>query len=140
LVYSIKLKLEFSILNSLVELTKNGKIASQSSGRGGVYMDTFDDGMQRRQRTEGEQGAGYTAYIHSPRAHGVVGDDEIRPSDKFVVMTTEVSVHRDELPGSEELENIDGKSGVTAEGRAKNIGDDFISPSSSQVGFAKDGF
>jgi hypothetical protein len=36
LVYSVKLKLEFSILNRLVDLTKNGKLASQSGERGGV--------------------------------------------------------------------------------------------------------
>jgi hypothetical protein len=140
LVYSIKLKLEFSILNRLVDLTKSGKMASQSSARGGIHMDTFDNGIQRMQRGDDEQGAGYTAYIHSPGAQGPAGGDETKQNDKFVVMTTQVSVHRDDLRGSEEVESIDGKSGVTAEVRTKEIGHDFISPSSSQVGFAKDGF
>jgi hypothetical protein len=52
LVYSMKLKLEFSILSRLVDLTKNGSIASQSSERSGVQMDTFDNGRQRRQTKE----------------------------------------------------------------------------------------
>jgi hypothetical protein len=47
LVYSVKLKLEFSISIRLVELTKNGKLASLSSesGMGGVQMETFDNGI-----------------------------------------------------------------------------------------------
>jgi hypothetical protein len=139
LVYSVKLKLEFSILNRLVELTKNGKIASQSSERGGVHMDTFD-GRQRRQTRDDGQGAGYMAYIHSAGAQDLSGGDEIKQNDKFVVMTTQVSVHRDrdrnQQDSEGELDSIGGKSGVVAD----EIGDRIISPSSSQVRFAKDGF
>jgi hypothetical protein len=58
-------------------------------------------------------------------------------------MTTQVSVHRcanrNERDSEEELENIDGKSGVTASRRANEIGDDIISPSSSQIRFANGG-
>ena len=143
LVYSVKLKLEFSILSRLVDLTKNGKLASQSGERGGVQMDIFDNGRQRRQTRDDGQGAGYMAYIHSAGAPGLNSGDEIKQSDKFVVMTTQVSVHRDgdrHQRDSEELESIDGKSGVTAMSKTNEIGDDIISPSSSQVRFAKDGF
>jgi hypothetical protein len=144
LVYSVKLKLEFSILNRLVDLTKNGKIASQSSERGGIQMDTFDNGKQRRQTRDDGQGAGYKAYIHSAGAQDLSGVDEIKQTDKFVVMTTQVSVHRDrdraQRDSEEELESIDGKSGVTAGSRANELSDDVISPSSSQVRFAKGGF
>ncbi|PMD41954.1 hypothetical protein L207DRAFT_582374 [Hyaloscypha variabilis F] len=139
LVYSVKLKLEFSILNRLVELTKNGKIASQSSERGGVHMETFD-GRHRRQTRDDGQGAGYMAYIHSAGVQDLSGGDEIKQNDKFVVMTTQVSVHRDgernQQDSEEELDSIGGKSGVVAD----EIGDRIISPSSSQVRFAKDGF
>jgi hypothetical protein len=145
LVYSVKLKLEFSILNRLVELTKNGKIASQSSERGGgVQMDTFDGGRRKRQTGDDGQGAGYMAYIHSAGNQTPTVGDEIKQTDKFVVMTTQVSVHRDgdrnQRDSEEELESIDGKSGVTAGSRANEIGEDIISPSSSQVRFAKGGF
>jgi hypothetical protein len=114
LVYSVKLKLEFSILNRLVDLTKNGKLASQSSERGGVRMDTFDNGRQRRQTRDDGQGARYMAYTHSAGAQGHNGGDEVKQTDKFVVMTTQVSVHRDgdrNQRGSEELESIDGNQG-----------------------------
>jgi hypothetical protein len=143
LVYSVKLKLEFSILNRLVDLTKNGKLASQSSERGGVQMGTFDNGRQRRQRRDDGQGAGYMAYIHSAGAQSLSGGDEIKQTDQFVVMTTQVSVHRDgdqNQRDSEELESIDGKSGMTTMSKTNEIGHDIISPSSSQVRFAKDGF
>jgi hypothetical protein len=49
LVYSVKLKLEFSILDRLVELTQSGRIAYQSSDHGGLQMGTFNEGRQKRQ-------------------------------------------------------------------------------------------
>jgi hypothetical protein len=58
-------------------------------------------------------------------------------------MTTQVSVHRGadrkERDSEEELENIDGKSVGTASPRANEIGDDIISPSSSQIRSANGG-
>lgn len=144
LVYSVKLKLEFSILNRLVELTKNGKIASQSSERGGVHMETFDGGRRKRQTGDDGQGAGYMAYIHSSGKQNSTGGDEIKQTDKFVVMTTQVSIHRDgdraHPDSEEELESIDGRSGATSASRVNELAEDIISPSSSQVRFAKGGF
>lgn len=140
LVYSVKLKLEFSILNRLVALTKNGKIISQSSERGGLHMETFDGGRERRQTRDDGQGAGYRAYIHSAGVQEGTVRDEAIPSNKIVVMTTQVSVHRDgdrnERDSEEDLESWGEKS------TGNEIGGDngIISPSSSQVRFAKGGY
>jgi hypothetical protein len=146
LVYSVKLKLEFSILNRLVDLTQSGKIASQSSDHGGVQMSTFDGGRKKRQTRDGGEGAGYRAYIHSAGAHDMTSGEGINHDDSIVVMTTQVSVHRDgdrsERDSDGDLESIDGKSGVTAGSAVSGIGggNGVISPSSSQVRFAKGGF
>jgi hypothetical protein len=141
LVYSVKLKLEFSILNRLVDLTKNGKMTSQSSDRGGLHLETFDGGRERRQTKNDGQGVGYRAYIHSVGAQESVVEDETLHNDKIVVMTTtQFSVHRDgdrnERDSEEYVESIGDKSASN-----EITGDrGNILPSSSQVNFAKDGF
>jgi hypothetical protein len=146
LVYSVKLKLEFSILNRLVDLTQSGKIASQSIDHGGIQMGAFNGGRQKRQTKDDGQGAGYRAYIQSGGAHDITAGEGVNHDDSIVVITTQVSVHRhgdrSERDSDGNLESMDGKSGVTAGSSASGIGGNngVISPSSSQVRFAKGGF
>jgi hypothetical protein len=131
LVYSVKLKLEFRILDCLVELTQSGRIAS------------FNGGMQKRQTREDGQGAGYRAYIKSGGAHDMTASEGINHDDSIVIMTTQVSIHRDsgrsERDSDGDLESMDRKSGVTAGSAVSGIGgkNRVISPPSSQVRFAK---
>jgi hypothetical protein len=131
LVYSVKLKLEFNVLNNLIDLTK----ARAGSGERGFYpsndrtgndksvaLETFDGrkGKHRRQPSE----RGYNAFVRSEGARGA------EPSDGIVVMTTtEVNVAPE--PKSEPQTDHDSIVG-TLEGQK--------SSSSSEVGFAKSGY
>jgi len=113
LVYSVKLKLEFSILNRLVELTKGSTNASSShtrSGQGGnVRLETFD----------GERhGKGVVHSLGnnvSVRSHVPAGD--VKPGGKAVFMTTEISIQRNktrlECDSDGDLESADNTSGMT---------------------------
>jgi hypothetical protein len=135
LVYRVKFKLEFSILSRCIDFTKNSSITSQSSKCG-----LFKWKARESDKRDG-QGAGYKAYIHSAGTQDPNKGDEIKQT-KFVVITIQVSVHRDvgrnEQDSKEELENIDSKSGVTS--GANDIGNNIISPSSLQIRFANSGF
>lgn len=120
LVYSIKLKLEFSILNRLVELTKGGTSGHDSSYArtmgevSGVQMETFDGDRHRKNK---KAGMGNTVHVRSTvRASA----EHAKPTGASVVMTTEISVQRDARHGSDfdgegegDLESIDHRSGVT---------------------------
>ena len=97
LVYSVKLKLEFSILNRLVELTQ-GKFNSShnhASHEQSVHLDTFDE-QRLKQLAASGKGSGYKAYITSS-AKGKNGGDgaENQKSDSIVITTTQVSILSD---------------------------------------------
>ncbi|KAH6675181.1 hypothetical protein B0J14DRAFT_665605 [Halenospora varia] len=85
LVYSVKLKLEFSILNRLVELTYDGH---------GVHIETFDGDRLKRQGVSNGQGSRYKAYIRTGGVNDAIRGGTIHQDDSVVVMTTEVEVHR----------------------------------------------
>jgi hypothetical protein len=82
LVYSVKLKLEFSILNRLVDLVKNRKIISKKSKQCGVQLDVFDSERRGRKSKDDEQAAGYRAYIDSAGSQVEAGDDGASQNDK----------------------------------------------------------
>ncbi|KAH6666696.1 integral membrane protein [Halenospora varia] len=143
LVYAVKLKLEFSILNRLVELSTAQKSSSNDhngSGRHGVPMETFD-GDGRTQRGGNKQGSRYRAHVYA----GGVKDNSnggVVHQEDVVVMTTEVvhrfedSAHR-ERDNEQDLESVDAKSNVTTESTPESRADRVIPSSSSQIKFAK---
>jgi len=136
LVYSAKLKLEFSILNRLVDLIKNGELLSQVSERSRIHLETFDDG---RLKADG-RGLGYKAHILSAGAREAVEEEETVQGDNAVVMTTQISVQRDDdrtvRDGEEDLNSIsESSTGNAIEGENA-----VVTGSSSQVCFAQGGF
>lgn len=135
LVYSVKLKLEFSILNRLVEMTQGGSSGHDSSyartrgdnvhnintnstaiASGGVPMDTFDGERQKYNRRVGN-GMGNTVHVRSGSGAGA-GAEDAKPTGAAVVMTTEVTVHRNIRRRSDcdiDLDSLGSGSGATME-------------------------
>ncbi|KAH6671825.1 integral membrane protein [Halenospora varia] len=110
LVYSIKLKAEFSILNRLVELTSSSKVSSNhNSSDRHVQMGIVESGRFKRHTAE-----------DSSRM------DVLEQDDSTVYMTTEVKVHRQ---GDEEHPDVE--SGQNTHGLGRKA-----SSSSSQANFA----
>src|SRR3569833_2443432 len=135
LVYSVKLKLEFSILTRLVELTTGGAIAN-SSARGhisakrsrldrdktAIDLDSFAqttgmDGDRRRPHDIelGSAATGYNAYVRGGERVGtetLVGDHL-----RGVTRTTEVVIRSGGagVDADGDSDSVDGKSGVTTD-------------------------
>jgi hypothetical protein len=115
LVYSIKLKMEFSILNRLVELTRGSTNASSSHTRSrategaNIWMETFD---KERQKNPTTHGLGNSVDVRSDTP----ADPAKRPGQD-VMMTTEIRIQRDNWPPVGEtdgdLYSTDDRSGVT---------------------------
>ena len=149
LAYSVKLKLEFSILNRLVELTR-GKFNSSNnynSNERSIQLDTFDEQRLKRMAAESDKEQGYEAYITSDGAgtdvvHAIGGHN-----DSIVITTTQVAIHSessgtnkggvhrfgDWRDNDRDLESLDGVSvgnGAVEENRAR-------SSASSQVQLAR---
>lgn len=111
LVYSVKLKLEFSILNRLVQLTKASTNASSSNTRSratepaNIWMETLNG---ERQKGPVETGLGNNVDVRS--------DLSAKPHGKNVLMTTEISIQRNTMrqrcESDGDLDSTDGKSGV----------------------------
>ncbi|GAB1310193.1 hypothetical protein MFIFM68171_00403 [Madurella fahalii] len=123
LVYSIKLKLEFSILNRLVELTQGGPSAQGSSyartrvENNGVQMETFEGERQNKNRRAGDN-MGNTVHVRSGAGAGA-GAEDAKHTGTSVVMTTEITVHSNRIHsdfgGESEQESIGDKSAATAD-------------------------
>jgi hypothetical protein len=94
LVYSIKLKMELSILNQLVELTRSasqGSLSFSNSNSNGymqsITLDTFNTNPQRRLRMDiGGENMGYKASVETSGQHDAESDGA------RVVRETEISV------------------------------------------------
>ncbi len=153
LVYSVKLKLEFNILNGLIDLTKTSVSlsehgagdyvhhSSRSRTNGGstlVALETIDTkGARRgRSRTDGETigGAGAGAY----NAFATDGKAELRGNGSRtpgggIMVTTKVDItqHADSEPSHSEP----GTDRESLEVGASELR--FKSSSSSEIGFAK---
>lgn len=148
LVYSVKLKLEFSILNRLVELTQ-GKFNSSNnhaSHEQSVHLETFDEQRLKRLAAN-DKGSRYKAYI-TIEGTGKDGEGEVenQNSDSIVITTTQVSIlseanttkkgpprFGDWRDNDIDLESLDAESGDNGPGeeiRAK-------SSASSQVQLAR---
>jgi hypothetical protein len=145
LVYSIKLKMEFSILNRLVEMV--GGSRSASSGRGqhpsgvirskldgtAIAMETFTgiksvDGDRHVHVGVQDVEYGHNAFAHlgdGPRNSSAVGGD-----GRAITRTIEVMVHREEMDDSDSVTGDEHKRGSAG-------GNISRSTSSSEVQFAK---
>lgn len=139
LVYSVKLKLEFSILNRLVELTRGSRndssyTRSAHATQHDVALETFNGERGRHFRgANGELGPEYTVRVgkgeNNPATHA---------QDSVLMKTTEITVHSHRRTSNsdhdtESLEEIG--SGIPSEGRDKVRGS--ASSTSSEVQFAR---
>ncbi|KAM0207264.1 hypothetical protein ACHAQI_007751 [Fusarium lateritium] len=143
-VYSTKLKLEFTILNRLVEMTTGNKDGSSgprshtagtnTGARTGIALDTFISNITDKPPGD----VSYEAYAmggeDGPQNHPEPHGDE-------VVMTTEVIIQREDR--EDDGMSIGGKSSSgTTIGTSKNNHYDMegLSKSSSEVHLASRGF
>ncbi|CAM1511963.1 Fc.00g094760.m01.CDS01 [Cosmosporella sp. VM-42] len=142
-VYSTKLKLEFTILNRLVEMTTGNKDASsgprsRTAGthtRTNIALDTFNDSGNKAPAN-----ISYQAYAMGGEEGSSDGRQPAYGRDRGVMMTTEIIVHR-ENRDDDEIGSIDGKSSAdsTIE-RQKTHDNGALSKSSSEVHLATRGF
>ncbi|KAJ4177592.1 hypothetical protein NW759_017416 [Fusarium solani] len=143
-VYSTKLKLEFTILNRLVEMTTGNKdIGSGSQSRNNITLNKTSVALKTLVGDAGGKptsGVSYPAYV---RGGGEGSDDSVQMSptrdDNRVMMTTEIVVHRVERRNDETGSNcrklsVDSTSEVT-----KEFDGETVSKSSSEVDFATHG-
>ncbi|KAK4038452.1 hypothetical protein C8A01DRAFT_17455 [Parachaetomium inaequale] len=114
LVYSLKLKLEFSILNRLVEMTTGSSSADHSSyaqrtrvDLSGVELETQTQTRDRdRQRKKAADNMGNSVFVGS----GPGEDAAEAKAGVSVMMTTEISIQRDRIrsdsAGQADLESM----------------------------------
>lgn len=144
-VYSTKLKLEFTILNRLVEMTTGNKDASSGPrsrthntvNKTGIALETFISDAGAKPNGD----VSYQAYA--------MGGEENLPDGRYtvhggreggVMMTTEIIVQREDRR-DDEIESLDGKSSADSTiGRPKAIDMENMSKSSSEVHLATRGF
>ncbi|KAH7237883.1 hypothetical protein B0J15DRAFT_516477 [Fusarium solani] len=134
LVYIIKLKIEFSILGRLVELTQSSTRGSSytRSGTAAMALDTFAaDGAGGSRRIDLE-GIGET------HVSGERNDRNLEPSTTTIVRTTEITVQSDPHWRSrdQDMECLNGKSGITTKSIVDEEGPS--SSASSERHFASD--
>ncbi|KAL6401310.1 hypothetical protein AUP68_15178 [Ilyonectria robusta] len=140
LVYSIKLKLEFNILNRLLEMSHGNNTSgslSQGPGTGiatAIEMNTFN----------GDESGGnitHRAYAHGGE-HGGTKRGKVgkRGPDNRIMRSTEIVVHCVER-GEDDSESMERKSTGTRESHPRTMeGMGGLSKSSSQVNLATRGF
>jgi hypothetical protein len=129
LVYSLKLKLEFSILNRLVEMTTGSSSAADYSSSyaqrtrvdaSGVELETQTQTQTQtrdwdRQKKKAVDSMGHGVFVGSGPGEGAAG----AKAGASVVMTTEISIQRDRIrsdsAGQADLESIGGRSALTVD-------------------------
>jgi hypothetical protein len=135
LVYSIKLKCEFSILNKLVDITQTRQSKSSSRGEATdpMPLDTFDDDRQHKRLTGTKRTGNHSYKVFASRGAG----DHVPKNNTSVFMHTEVVVHREAAADKKEKDR--NSIGVgSAISREEDISDSReVWSSSSQVNFAK---
>ncbi|KAF5002724.1 hypothetical protein FGRMN_120 [Fusarium graminum] len=141
LVYSVKLKLEFSILNRLVDLTSGRDESSYGRSHGVTHTD--DIGLETLSHDRRKQFSG---------AHGTLtGDYEVRVgkgddnhrmfgNESDLVKTTEIRVHSERYPGhgGDERGSTD-EGGSGSPGGMQHIPRGSASSVSSEIQFARYG-
>ncbi|EAQ84193.1 hypothetical protein CHGG_10597 [Chaetomium globosum CBS 148.51] len=147
LAYSIKLKLEFSVLNRLVEITRGGTSGHDSSydrtpvDRSGVRMGTLDGEQRRNWKSQaggGGSGMGNRVHVRSCARPSV---ELAEPAGASVMMTTEVTVQRvrrgsisgveGDGDGGSDLVSIGEASGMTLESTTEGTAGQSRAPSHS---------
>ncbi|KAH6895960.1 hypothetical protein B0T10DRAFT_479221 [Thelonectria olida] len=145
-VYSTKLKLEFTILNRLVEMTTGSKDASsgprsrtnQTNPRTNIALETYiseaggkpvGDVSYQAYAMGGEEGMGGTRTHHGKQRMGDTG----------VMMTTEIVVQRE---NRDDDDSSEGRKSMTdsTNGPSKMFDGENLSKSSSEVHLATRGF
>ncbi|KAM0270010.1 hypothetical protein ACHAQH_009597 [Verticillium albo-atrum] len=144
LVYSAKLKLEFSILNRLVQLTRNSRngssyTRSRNATLGGVALETFNGERNKQLGDDREPTAEYEVHVGRGK-----NDEPSFGRDANVIKTTEITVqsHRRRRNSDMDLESLDGTSGATGgsgNGQTRDPVRGSASSASSEVQFAKFG-
>lgn len=146
-VYSVKLRLEFAILNDLMRIAGPTDTSQDSpythSGRGDITMGTIN----RNQGVQGDGGEGGEARNYTCTASGQNGSPFSGKEDGNVVfMTTEVFVKNEEHSGKvhesqDTIEGIEGtgRSNLGVNGRTRQP-QRAHSPNSSEVEFAGAGY
>jgi hypothetical protein len=141
-VYSVKLKLEFSILNRLVEMTQGGSSSARESSyartaaeMSGIRMEKLDGEKDRKRRSmaAANNSLGNNVFVQSG-GPGASAEDG-KHNGASVVMTTEVTIQRDrvylESDVEGEVESIGGRSGVTEDSVAEGAMGQGRTPSHS---------
>ncbi|KAK4120513.1 hypothetical protein N657DRAFT_579698 [Parathielavia appendiculata] len=131
-VYSVKLKLEFSILNRLVEMTQGGSSSGHESSyartaadMSGVQMEKLDGDKERKNKnrrsiaTADVNNLGNNVFVGVGAGGPAAVTEEGKHNGALVVMTTEVTIQRDRLYLESDIEadreSLGGRSGVTVD-------------------------
>lgn len=144
-VYSTKLKLEFTILNRLVEMTTGNKDASSgprsrtagttTGNKTGIALDTFISDTAAKPTGD----VSYQAYAMGGEEGNSDGQGASTRRDNGVMMTTEIIVHRENR--DDDGVSIGPNSSADSIGPAKGPFDsENLSKSSSEVHLTTRGF
>ncbi|KAH6874293.1 hypothetical protein B0T10DRAFT_533028 [Thelonectria olida] len=143
-VYSTKLKLEFTILNRLVEMTTGNKdIRSGSRSRNNITLSKTSIAPKTLIDEADGEPTGGVSYLAYARGGGEGSNDRVQMSstqdDNRVMMTTEIIVHRAERRDDEtsicRMSSADSTIGV-----AKAFHGKTMSKASSEIDLATHGF
>ncbi|QPC79037.1 hypothetical protein HYE68_009789 [Fusarium pseudograminearum] len=141
-VYSTKLKLEFTILNRLVEMTTGNKDASSgprsntagtsTGNRTGIALDNFIS--NNCDKPPGD--ISYRAYVMG----GEEGQPQRAPRNDEVVMTTEVIIRREDREDDGMSIGVKSSAASTTSRNHHYENDTSLSKSSSELNLASRGF
>ncbi|CAG1997625.1 unnamed protein product [Fusarium graminearum] len=137
LVYSVKLKLEFSILNRLVELTRGRNESSYGPSHGATTQHADEIGLETINRDRRKQFTSAQGTITGDYEVRVGKGDEshrVFNNETDLIKTTEITVHSERYPGhGRESSEGDSPEGI------QHIPRGSASSASSEVQFAKYG-
>ncbi|KAF5658595.1 integral membrane protein [Fusarium heterosporum] len=139
LVYSVKLKLEFSILNRLIDLTKGRNESSYGRSHGATHTD--DVGLETLGRDGRKQFTGVQGTLTGDYEVRVgKGEDNHRMfgNECDLIKTTEIRIHSERYPGhgGEDRGSTDGAVSGSL-GGVQHIPRGSASSASSEIQFAK---
>jgi uncharacterized protein YhhL (DUF1145 family) len=146
-VYSTKLKLEFTILNRLVEMTTGNKDASSgprsntagtsTGNRTGIALDNFISSNNNNNNNDKPPGdISYRAYVRG----GEEGQPQRAPRNDEVVMTTEVIIRREDREDDGMSIGVRSCAESTSSKNHHYENDTNLSKTSSELNIATRGF
>ncbi|PVH69349.1 integral membrane protein, partial [Cadophora sp. DSE1049] len=139
MLYSIKLKLEFSILNKLIAVIRGS--SETGSHTPGHYAEHHSHPLKTFVGTRNDKGT-HLGVVHTSIAFGSTNDHINETNDNKVMKTTEIRVERTNAQGEEYEVSFDGKDVGRASGGDRTPGQTPRGPpsiTSSEAGFAKAG-